>query len=136
MREPGRMALAIPADLTDLAARRLAGRGDLSRLGRLDVLVNNAGGATPTQFLELAPRIRVNGIAPGVVATEGLEDPLDESTRQHILDATPLHRLATVEDVAHTALWLASPGSATSRAKSSSWTAALSDRCSPTRHRT
>ena len=59
----------------------------------------------------LAPRIRANGIAPGVVATKGLEDALDAQTRQHILDATPLHRLATVEDVANVALWLASPES-------------------------
>jgi 7-alpha-hydroxysteroid dehydrogenase len=60
---------------------------------------------------ELAPRIRVNGIAPGVVATEGLEEALDEPTRRHILDATPLHRLASVEDVASVAIWLASPES-------------------------
>jgi NAD(P)-dependent dehydrogenase (short-subunit alcohol dehydrogenase family) len=58
---------------------------------------------------ELAPRIRVNGIAPGVVATEGLEDALDDQTRQHILKATPLHRLAGVKDVANAAAWLASP---------------------------
>jgi 7-alpha-hydroxysteroid dehydrogenase len=44
-----------------------------------------------------------------VVATQGLDAVLDEQTRQHILDATPLHRLASVEDVANAAVWLASP---------------------------
>jgi 7-alpha-hydroxysteroid dehydrogenase len=58
---------------------------------------------------ELAPRIRVNGLAPGVVSTEALDGALDESTRRHILEATPLHRLAGVDDVANAALWLASP---------------------------
>jgi 7-alpha-hydroxysteroid dehydrogenase len=181
-RELGRTVLAIPADLTDVAVAGSLVEETVSRFGRLDVLVNNAGGAAPTPFsettaqdlddafhfnvaasfaltkravphllesdrasvinissrmdrlvarglltygtvkaatshmtrllaAELAPRIRVNGIAPGVVATEGLEDALEEPARQHILDATPLHRLATVEDVANTAIWLASPDS-------------------------
>ncbi|HEY1568417.1 MAG TPA: glucose 1-dehydrogenase [Solirubrobacteraceae bacterium] len=61
---------------------------------------------------ELAPRIRVNGLAPGVVSTEALDDALDEPTRRHILEATPLHRLAGVDDVANAALWLASPQAA------------------------
>jgi 7-alpha-hydroxysteroid dehydrogenase len=57
---------------------------------------------------ELAPRIRVNGIAPGVVATQSVESILDRETRSHIIDATPLHRLTSVGDVAAVALWLAS----------------------------
>ena len=175
----GREVLAVPGDLTDLSVAERVVEETASRFGRLDLLVNNAGGAAPTPFLEttaqdlddafhfnvaasfaltksalpqllasdraavinvssrmdrlvarglltygtvkaamshmtrllaaeLAPRIRVNGIAPGVVATEGLEQALDQTTRQHIVDATPLHRLATVEDVANTAAWLAS----------------------------
>jgi 7-alpha-hydroxysteroid dehydrogenase len=181
-RELGRTVIALPADLTDLSAAGWLVEETVSRLGRLDVLVNNAGGAAPAPFLEttaqdldeafhfnvaasfeltkravphllgsdrasvinissrmdrlvarglltygtvkaamshmtrllaaeLAPHIRVNGIAPGVVATEALEDALDEPARRQILNATPLHRLATVEDVANTAIWLASPES-------------------------
>lgn len=181
-REVGRAVLEFPADLTDLSVAGALVEETVSRFGRLDVLVNNAGGAAPTPFLEttaqsldeafhfnvatsfeltkrsvphlveseracvinvssrmdrlvarglltygtvkaatshmtrllaaeLAPRIRVNGIAPGVVATDGVEEALDEQTRQHILDATPLHRLATVDDVANVAVWLASPES-------------------------
>ncbi|HEY4348619.1 MAG TPA: glucose 1-dehydrogenase [Gaiellaceae bacterium] len=182
LRELGRTVIAIPADVTDAGATAAVVEETVSRFGRLDVLVNNAGGAAPKPFLEttakdlvdafelnvvagfeltkravphllereggcvinissrmdrlvarglltygtvkaavsqmtrllaaeLAPRIRVNAIAPGVVATEGVAEALDEPTRRHILDATPLHRLATVEDVAATALWLASPES-------------------------
>ncbi len=58
---------------------------------------------------ELAPGVRVNGIAPGVVETDALKEALTGELRTRILSATPLHRLATVADVASTARWLASP---------------------------
>jgi 7-alpha-hydroxysteroid dehydrogenase len=172
--------LTATADMTDPAVPGRLVEETMARFGRVDVLVNNAGGAAPTPFrdttpeqlseafhfnvaasfaltksavphllesdrasvinvssrmdrlvarglltygtvkaamshmtrllaAELAPRIRVNGLAPGVVATETLEDVLDQATRRHILEATPLHRLADVDDVANAALWLASP---------------------------
>ena len=59
--------------------------------------------------VELAPRVRVNGIAPGVVETDGLKSVLNDEVRQRIITATPLRRLCTVVDVANTARWLASP---------------------------
>jgi 7-alpha-hydroxysteroid dehydrogenase len=59
--------------------------------------------------VELAPGVRVNGIAPGVVDTDGLQSVLSDDVRQRIISATPLHRLSTVADVANTARWLASP---------------------------
>jgi 7-alpha-hydroxysteroid dehydrogenase len=58
--------------------------------------------------VELAPRVRVNAISPGVVATEALEQALDADSRAQIEAATPLHRLASVDDVADAAAWLAS----------------------------
>jgi 7-alpha-hydroxysteroid dehydrogenase len=62
--------------------------------------------------LELAPTIRVNGIAPGVVATEALRGVLEPTQEQQISAATPLRRLASSADVAYTARWLASPAAA------------------------
>jgi 7-alpha-hydroxysteroid dehydrogenase len=59
--------------------------------------------------VELAPVVRVNGIAPGVVETDSLRSVLNDEVRQRIISATPLHRLSTVADVANTARWLASP---------------------------
>jgi 7-alpha-hydroxysteroid dehydrogenase len=59
--------------------------------------------------VELAPGVRVNGIAPGVVETDGLRAVLTDELRAQIVSATPLRRLATVADVANTARWLASP---------------------------
>jgi len=59
---------------------------------------------------DLAPKVRVNAIAVGSVATSALDVVLtnDDLTRQ-MVEATPLKRLGEVEDIAATALWLASP---------------------------
>jgi NAD(P)-dependent dehydrogenase (short-subunit alcohol dehydrogenase family) len=51
--------------------------------------------------VELAPSVRVNGIAPGVVETDGLKAVLNDELRARIISATPLHRLSTVADVAN-----------------------------------
>lgn len=58
--------------------------------------------------LELAPYVRVNGLAPGVVETEGRRDVLDDDLRSRIRSVTPLRRLTTVADIANAAIWLAS----------------------------
>ena len=59
---------------------------------------------------DLAPRIRVNAIAVGSVATSALETVLgDEVMRTTMEQATPLKRLGEVEDIAAACLWLASP---------------------------
>jgi 7-alpha-hydroxysteroid dehydrogenase len=180
VRRAGRAALVIPADLSD--ARGMSGviEAAVGEHGRLDVLVNNAGGAAPTPYLEttaeqldaafrfnvsvpfelvkratphllasprgsivnvssrmdslserglitygtvkaalshmtrllaaeLAPRVRVNGVAPAVVATEALNEALDPERRRRVEAATPLRRLAGVEDVARAVRWLSSP---------------------------
>jgi 7-alpha-hydroxysteroid dehydrogenase len=183
VRDVGRSALVVPADLTDVP--RMAGVIDdaVAECGRLDALINNAGGAAPTPFLEttpeqleaafrfnvsapfalikratpqllasprgsivnvssrmdslserglitygtvkaalsqmtrllaaeLAPSVRVNGVAPAVVDTEELRKALDDELRGRVEAATPLRRLASVEDVALTVRWLCSPAAA------------------------
>ncbi|GAA1512603.1 SDR family oxidoreductase [Nocardioides humi] len=55
---------------------------------------------------ELGPRIRVNAIAPGVVATELAAEVV--RARREVLEAQlPLRRLGTPEDIGHAALFLA-----------------------------
>ena len=179
VRATGRRALPVACDVNDLEqAGALVDRA-VGELGRLDVVVNNAGGAAPRAFLDstaveleaafhlnvtaafelvqratpsllesggsvvnvssamdrmagrgllvyatvkaalthmtralaadLAPRVRVNAISPGVVATEGLEAALTDEVRAKVSAATPLRRLASVDDVAAAAVWLASP---------------------------
>jgi 7-alpha-hydroxysteroid dehydrogenase len=59
---------------------------------------------------DLAPRIRVNAIAVGSVATSALETVMDDDDmRATMEEATPVKRLGEVEDIAAACLWLASP---------------------------
>ncbi|MCU1487638.1 MAG: short-chain dehydrogenase [Actinomycetia bacterium] len=178
----GRRAVAVPADLSDLAS--MAGLVDaaVSELGGLDIVVNNVGGSMPQPFsatstkdmtnafhfnvstayeltkaavpkllergggsvinitsvmghlsdrgfvaygtakgamthmthllaADLAPRIRVNAVAPGSIATEALAGVLNDELEALMVGATPMRRLGTVEDIAAGVLYLASPAS-------------------------
>ncbi len=59
---------------------------------------------------ELAPRVRVNAISVGGVATQALEVVLTDDTLRLMFEAnTPMHRPGTPEDIACAALYLASP---------------------------
>src|ERR1700736_690923 len=115
--------VATPFELTKRATPYLldSGRGSVvnitSRMDRLvapGMVTYGTVKAAFTQLtrllaVELAPGVRVNGIAPGVVETDGLRAVLTDELRARIVSATPLHRLATGADVANTARWLASP---------------------------
>lgn len=69
---------------------------------------------TETFALELAPLIRVNGIAPGAVPTEIMMKALgvDEQSVQRFATKIPLGRLGTPTDLGAVALFLASDASA------------------------
>ena len=69
---------------------------------------------TETFALELAPLIRVNGIAPGAVPTEIMMTALgvDEQTVTRLANKIPLGRLGTPIDLGAAALFLASEASA------------------------
>ena len=59
---------------------------------------------------DLAPRVRVNGIAVGSVATSALETVLgDDAIRDEMVRRTPLRRLGEPEDIALCAVYLSSP---------------------------
>jgi 7-alpha-hydroxysteroid dehydrogenase len=58
---------------------------------------------------DLAPKIRVNGIAIGSTATSALETVLtNDAIVTEMVDKTPLRRLGSPEDIAVGALYLAS----------------------------
>ena len=62
---------------------------------------------TRTMAMDLAPHVRVNAIAPGLVKTDmakALWQPAEEAIAAH----TPLHRLGEPQDIANAALFLAS----------------------------
>jgi 7-alpha-hydroxysteroid dehydrogenase len=185
----GRRAVVVEADLSDLdAAAGLAATAH-EAFGRLDIVVNNMGGAMPREFArsaprhledafrfnvvtahaltraaaplildgrgagdptgavvnvssvmgrvsgrgylaygtakaalshytrlaarDLAPRIRVNAIEVGSVATSALDIVLtDDGLRTAMEEATPLRRIGDPDDIAATALYLASDAAA------------------------
>ena len=64
-------------------------------------------GLTRSLALELAPSgIRVNGVAPGCIETDMVR-ALGQETRDMLVDATPMGRLGTPEDIAHAVAFLA-----------------------------
>ena len=56
---------------------------------------------------ELAPDVRVNGVAPGVVAWPEAGDEADESAQSKYLKRVPLARAGTPDDAAEAVRWLA-----------------------------
>ncbi|HVL34427.1 MAG TPA: pteridine reductase [Burkholderiales bacterium] len=61
---------------------------------------------TRSLALELAPRVRVNGVAPGAVAWPA-DDQISAAERERILATTPLGRTGSPEDVAQAVHFLA-----------------------------
>jgi pteridine reductase len=56
---------------------------------------------------ELAPEVRVNGIAPGAILWPGGDEVISAKRQQTILDQVPLKRCGTPQSIADTALFLA-----------------------------
>lgn len=181
IRALGRRALVVPCDVLDKDARAALVERTVAELGRLDVLVNNAGGWGPRPVLELeeeefeacfrfnvttalamtrlavprmvetagkgaivnvssvagkffqpafaaygtakaalsfmtgelaqefAPKIRVNAIAVGSIATDALMGFMSDDMEREMVSKTPLGRIGDPEDIAACALYLASP---------------------------
>jgi 7-alpha-hydroxysteroid dehydrogenase len=62
---------------------------------------------------DCAPKVRVNGIAPGSIATSALEMVLTmDQLRDEMIEKTPLKRLGVAEDIAAAALYLVSDAGA------------------------
>ncbi|MBP1688939.1 MAG: short-chain dehydrogenase [Deltaproteobacteria bacterium] len=184
VKRAGRRAAVVPGDLSTRTAMEMLVQRALDEFGRLDIVVNNAGGSMPMPFLsttedhfnealrwnvttafnltqlavphllargggsviniasaigrfpdrgysaygtakaalvhltknlacDLAPKIRVNAIAPGAIATSALDIVLtNDALKNEMIESTPLKRIGVVEDIAAGAVYLASPASA------------------------
>lgn len=63
--------------------------------------------------IDCAPKVRVNGIAPGSIATSALEIVMtNPEMHDEMVHKTPLKRLGVVEDISAAALYLASDAGA------------------------
>ena len=57
---------------------------------------------------DLAPKIRVNAVAPGATVTDALGTVLNDELEALMVQGTPMRRLGTVEDIAIGVVYLAS----------------------------
>ena len=83
--------------------------GEMGNPGQVNYVASKAGiiGLTKTLAKEFGSRqIRVNAVAPGFVQT-AMTDSLPEDVKTKALEAVPLKRFASVEDIAKAVLFLA-----------------------------
>lgn len=84
--------------------------GIMGNAGQANYAASKAGviGLTKTFAKELASRnVTVNAIAPGFIMT-AMTDKLPEEVKAKMLEATPLGRFGTPEDIAHVVVFLVS----------------------------
>ncbi len=91
-------------NLVDINARR-----GMAGFGIYTMAKSALESMTRSLARELAPRVRVNAVAPGAILwPEHLEDPQEHAeAQQHILDGIPLGRLGSPEDIAACVSFLA-----------------------------
>jgi 7-alpha-hydroxysteroid dehydrogenase len=82
--EAGRRAVVVPADLSDPDAVAGLAAAAASAFGRLDIVVNNVGGALPRPFLATQPRHLVNAFQFNVAIAHSLT----QAAVPHLLAAT------------------------------------------------
>ncbi len=116
-----------PFHLTKLAARRMV---DTAGTGAIVNISSRSASMTQTSFAaygavkaaldrltrnmapEVAPRVRLNALDVGGVATRSLEIVLtDDTLRRQFLDATPMNRPGQPEDIACAVVYLVSDAS-------------------------
>jgi NAD(P)-dependent dehydrogenase (short-subunit alcohol dehydrogenase family) len=107
---PGLLASALSSRIRDGGAIvNISSRAHLGNFGQFNYAVSKGGviGLTRALARELAPRVRVNAVAPGFVATE-MTETIPASVRERIIRSIPLARAADPGEIASAVAWLAS----------------------------
>ena len=93
--DAGRRAVVVPADLSDPGAAAGLAAAAVDAFGRLDIVVNNVGGAMPRPFLATEPRHLVSAFQFNVAVTHSLT----RAAVPHLLAATPDGGTASVVSI-------------------------------------
>jgi NAD(P)-dependent dehydrogenase (short-subunit alcohol dehydrogenase family) len=90
----------------------MSSRAYLANIGQFNYSASKGGlvGMTRALALELAPRIRVNAVAPGLTASE-MTEAMPDRVLDKLVGAIPAGRMAQPEEIAEVVWALAAPGS-------------------------
>jgi NAD(P)-dependent dehydrogenase (short-subunit alcohol dehydrogenase family) len=88
----------------------IASRAYLGNFGQFNYSMSKGGlvGMTRALALSLAPAVRVNAVAPGLIASE-MSLGIPDDIRERMIAAIPLDRMGTPDEVANTVWWLLTP---------------------------
>jgi 3-oxoacyl-[acyl-carrier protein] reductase len=108
-------AYRLSTELTPLmteggAVVNIASRAYLGNFGQFNYSMSKGGvvGMTRALALSLAPGIRVNAVAPGLISSE-MSMGIPEEVREKMVEAIPLDRMGTPGEIADTVWWLLTP---------------------------
>ncbi len=88
----------------------IASRAYLGNFGQFNYSMSKGGvvGLTRAMALSLAPHVRVNAIAPGLIGTE-MAMAIPEDVLEKMVAAIPLDRMGTPEEIANVVWFLLTP---------------------------
>ena len=88
----------------------IASRAYLGNFGQFNYSMSKGGvvGMTRAMALTLAPHVRVNAVAPGLIASE-MSMAIPEEIREKMIESIPLDRMGTPDEIANTVWWLLTP---------------------------
>ncbi len=88
----------------------IASRAYLGNFGQFNYSMSKGGvvGLTRSMALSLAPQVRVNAIAPGLIGTE-MAMAIPEDVLDKMISAIPLERMGTPEEIANVVWFLLTP---------------------------
>jgi 3-oxoacyl-[acyl-carrier protein] reductase len=86
----------------------ISSRAYLGNFGQYNYSMSKGGvvGLTRALALDLAPRIRVNAIAPGLIETP-MAMAIPDEVREKMVEAVPLKKMGQPSDIAEAVAWLA-----------------------------
>lgn len=108
-------AFHLSTALADLVAENgaivnIASRAYLGNFGQYNYSMSKGGivGLTRALALSLAPRVRVNAVAPGLIGTE-MAAAIPDHVLEKMVSAIPLERMGTPDEIANVVWFLLTP---------------------------